>query len=138
MARGLYLDRTLAWWTCLATDTQRLQLVLHGGHGQVMQVEPEGGAASVALARLTDAVQPCLEALLATGLPPEDALPLHDEVLSYGIGLLVLQGPQRSGLPATMEARFVQSLQRWLDQALSAAPARGPQPEVEQGELFFG
>jgi AcrR family transcriptional regulator len=138
LARSLYLDRTLAWWTCLATDTHRLQLVLHGGHGQMTPLEPESGAASVTLARLTDAVQPCLEALLAMGLPPEVALPLHDEVLSYGFGLLVLQGPQAAGLPAAMEPRFVQSLQRWLDHASSEIPSRGLPSGVEQGDLFAG
>ena len=33
LARSLFIDRSLAWWGCLAADPQRLQLVLHGGHG---------------------------------------------------------------------------------------------------------
>jgi AcrR family transcriptional regulator len=32
-ARTLFIERSVAWWACLAGDSQRLQLVLHGGHG---------------------------------------------------------------------------------------------------------
>ena len=134
-ARKLYVERTLAWWGGLAGDNQCLQLVLYSGHGR-LPVD-EGGAASVLLARLADAVQPCHEALLATGLSAERALQLHDEVLAYGLGLLVLQGPQRTGLPATMEPRFVQSLHRWLDLALAATRSETDAPSpLEQGDLF--
>lgn len=135
-ARKLYVDRTLAWWGGLAGDTPRLQLVLYGGHGQLPAIEEEG-AASALLARLADAVQPCYEALLATGLSSESALLLHDEVLAYGLGLLVLQGPQRAGVPSTMEPRFMQSLHRWLDIALAASQAETNAPfALEQGDLF--
>lgn len=135
-ARKLYMDRTLAWWGGLAGDTSRLQLVLYGGHGQLPATQEEG-AASVLLARLADAIQPCHEALLATGLSAESALALHDEVLAYGLGLLVLQGPQQTGVPAAMEPRFMQSLHRWLDLALAASQAEVDAPAAcEQGDLF--
>lgn len=134
-ARTLFIDRSVAWWTSLAGDTQRLQLVLHGGHG----LQDDAGAnanagASELLPRLADALQPCLEALRACGLSVDAAQQLHDEVLAYGLGLLVLQGPKRGEGRAVMETRFIQSLQRWMDVALLAA-----QPDVEaagQGDLF--
>lgn len=134
-ARALFIDRSVAWWTCLAGDTQRLQLVLHGGHG-LQDEAGEGGEASATelLPRLADALQPCLEALRACGLPADAAQQLHDEVLAYGLGLLVLQGPKRGEGRAVMETRFVQSLQRWMDVALLAAQ---PEPEeAGQGDLF--
>lgn len=136
IARQLFIDRSLAWWGCLAGDTQRLQLVLHGGHGSLPEVSLDDGPASVLLAQLADALQPCLEALRATGLPPESALRLHDEVLAYGLGLLVLQGPKRAGGQTAMEARFVQSLQSWLDVTLAGARNALGTAAIEQGELF--
>jgi AcrR family transcriptional regulator len=133
-ARALFIERSLAWWVPLALDAQRLQLVLHGGHG-LPETDGQGsGSASVLLARLADALHPCLEALQASGLPADSAQQVHDEVLAYGLGLLVLQGPDRSGARAAMETRFVQSLHRWLDIAFAAAaPAPG---EAGQGDLF--
>lgn len=136
VARQLFIDRSLAWWGCLAGDTQRLQLVLHGGHGSLPEVLPDENPASVLLAQLADALRPCLEALQATGLPPESALQLHDEVLAYGLGLLVLQGPKRAGGQAEMEARFVLSLQRWLDMTLAGAHGSSGAVAIEQGDLF--
>jgi AcrR family transcriptional regulator len=133
-ARSLFIDRSLAWWSRLASDAQRLQLVLHGGHG-LPETEGQGsGSASILLARLAEALQPCLEALHASGLPPETAQQVHDEVLAYGLGLLVLQGPDRAGARPAMETRFVQSLHRWLDVALAAA--LGVSAEAGQGDLF--
>lgn len=134
-ARALFIDRSVAWWACLAGDTQRLQLVLHGGHGlQDDAGESPGASASELLPRLADALQPCLEALRACGLSVDSAQQLHDEVLAYGLGLLVLQGPKRGEGRAVMETRFVQSLQRWMDVALLAAQ---PEPnEAGQGDLF--
>jgi hypothetical protein len=79
-----------------------------------------GVSASVLQGRLADALQPCLETLQTCGLTPDAAQQLHDEVLAYGLGLLVLQGPQRGEGRALMESRFVQSLQQWMDQALAA------------------
>ena len=135
-ARALFIERSLAWWACLASESQRLQLVLHGGHG-LPETEGQGsGSASILLARLADALRPCLEALLASGLSPETAQQVHDEVLAYGLGLLVLQGPGRSGARAAMETRFVQSLQRWLDVALAAATGSASGAETDQGDLF--
>lgn len=136
VARQLFIDRSLAWWGCLAGDTQRLQLVLHGGHGSLPEVSLDDGPASALLAQLADALQPCLEALRATGLPPEIALRLHDEVLAYGLGLLVLQGPKRASGQAAMEARFVQSLQSWLDVTLADARNASGAAATEQGDLF--
>lgn len=133
LARSLFIDRSLAWWGCLAADPQRLQLVLHGGHG-LPETEGQGsGSASILLARLADALQPCLDALHASGLPPDTAQQVHDEVLAYGLGLLVLQGPDRAGARATMEIRFLQSLHRWLDVALAALNGT---IEAGQGDLF--
>lgn len=133
-ARGLFIDRSLAWWSSLAADSQRLQLVLHGGHG-LPETEGQGsGSASILLARLAEALQPCLDALHASGLSPDAAQQVHDEVLAYGLGLLVLQGPDRAGARGTMETRFVQSLHRWLDVAMAAA--LGPATEAGQGDLF--
>lgn len=133
-ARGLFIDRSLAWWSSLALDAQRLQLVLHGGHG-LPETDGQGsGSASILLARLADALQPCLDALQASGLSPDTAQQVHDEVLAYGLGLLVLQGPARAGARATMETRFVQSLHRWLDVAMAAA--LGQAAEAGQGDLF--
>lgn len=135
-ARALFIERSLAWWASLASESQRLQLVLHGGHG-LPETEGQGsGSASILLARLADALQPCLEALLASGLTPETAQQVHDEVLAYGLGLLVLQGPGRSGARAAMETRFVQSLQRWLDVALAAAAGSASGVETDQRDLF--
>lgn len=133
LARSLFIDRSLAWWGCLAADPQRLQLVLHGGHG-LPETDGQGaGSASVLLARLADALQPCLDALQASGLPSDTAQQVHDEVLAYGLGLLVLQGPDRAGVRATMETRFLQSLHRWLDVALAALSGTA---EAGQGDLF--
>lgn len=137
VARQLFVDRSLAWWGCLAGDTQRLQLVLHGGHGSLPELPPEESPAAVLHTQLADALQPCLEALQATGLPPESALQLHDEVLAYGIGLLVLQGPKKAGSHVAMEARFVQSLQRWLDMSLAGAHGAVGAVAIEQGDLFI-
>jgi AcrR family transcriptional regulator len=134
-ARSLFIDRSLAWWSRLASDAQRLQLVLHGGHG-LPETEGQGsGSASVLLARLAEALQPSLEALQASGLPDDTAQQVHDEVLAYGLGLLVLQGPDRSGARGAMETRFVQSLHRWLDVAFAAALA-AQDVEAGQGDLF--
>lgn len=134
-ARSLFIERSLAWWGRLASDDRRLQLVLHGGHG-LPETEGQGsGSASVLLARLADALQPGLEALQASGLPADTAQQVHDEVLAYGLGLLVLQGPDRSGTRATMETRFVQSLHRWLDLAF-AASLGAASSETDQGDLF--
>lgn len=130
-ARGLFVERSRAWWSCLATDGQRLQLVLHGGHGQ----EEGAGVASLLPARLADALQPCLDALNASGLPVDVAQQVHDEVLAYGLGLLVL-GPGRPDARAAMETRFVQSLHRWLDVALAAVPAGKLAQGGGQGDLF--
>ena len=135
-ARHLFMDRSLAWWGCLARDAQRLQLVLHGGSDGFPDVSPDQGAASVPFAQLTDALQPCLDALLATGLPPECALQLHDEVLAYGLGLLVLQGSKPASGQTALESRFVQSLQRWLDVALASALGATGTTSIEQGDLF--
>lgn len=133
-ARGLFIERSLAWWSRLASDSQRLQLVLHGGHG-LPETEGQGsGSASILLARLAEALQPCLDALHASGLPPDTAQQVHDEVLAYGLGLLVLQGSDRAGARPAMETRFVQSLHRWLDMALAAA--LGGAVEAGQGDLF--
>jgi AcrR family transcriptional regulator len=133
-ARTLFIERSLAWWSCLAGDAQRLQLVFHGGHG-LPETEGQGsGSAPILLARLAKALQPCLDALLASGLSPELAQQVHDEALAYGLGLHVLQGPDRTGARASMESRFVQSLHRWLDVAL--AVAQGPANEAGQGDLF--
>lgn len=135
LARTLFVERSLAWWSCLAADTQRLQLVLHGGHG-LQEAAGEGAeSASLLLARLADALQPCLEPLNASGLSPDAAQQLHDEVLAYGLGLLVLQGPRRPGGRAVLETRFVQSLQRWLDVALAATHQEGG-GETGQADLF--
>ncbi|MGS5086826.1 TetR/AcrR family transcriptional regulator [Hydrogenophaga sp. A37] len=136
VARQLFIDRSLAWWGSLAGDTQRLQLVLHGGHGNLPEVPPNERPASVLLAQLADALQPCLEALQATGLSPETALQLHGEVLAYGLGLLVLQGPKRAGSQAAMEARFMLSIQRWLDLTLAGARIASGAEVTEQGDLF--
>lgn len=133
-ARSLFIERSLAWWSRLASDAQRLQLVLHGGHG-LPETDGQGsGSASILLARLADALQPCLDALHASGLPPDTAQQVHDEVLAYGLGLLVLQGPDRAGARPAMETRFIQSLHRWLDMALAAA--LGGTGEAGQGDLF--
>ena len=133
-ARGLFIERSLAWWSRLASDSQRLQLVLHGGHG-LPETEGQGsGSASILLARLAEALQPCLDALHASGLPPDTAQQVHDEVLAYGLGLLVLQGSDRAGARPAMETRFVQSLHRWLDMARAAA--LGGAVEAGQGDLF--
>lgn len=136
IARQLFIDRSLAWWGNLAGDTQRLQLVLLGGHGSLPEVSPDGGSATVLLAMLADALQPCLEALQATGLPPDAALQLHDEVLAYGLGLLVLQGPKRADGQAAMETRFVQSLHSWVDVTLAGARSASDAATLEQGDLF--
>lgn len=133
-ARTLFIERSLAWWACLAGDSQRLQLVLHGGHGLQDAAGEATGSASVLLARLAEALQPCLEALQACGLSPDAAQQLHDEVLAYGMGLLVLQGPKHGEGRAVMEARFVQSLQRWMDVALAANLQDAE--EAGQGDLF--
>lgn len=134
-ARSMFIERSLAWWNCLASDAQRLQLVLHGGHG-LPETEGQGsGSASLLLARLADALRPCLEALQASGLPADMAQQVHDEVLAYGLGLLVLQGHDRSGARTTMETRFVQSLHRWLDIAFASALSP-PDAEAGQGDLF--
>ena len=133
-ARALFIERSVAWWACLAGDSQRLQLVLHGGHGLQDAAGEATGSTSVLLARLADALQPCLETLQTCGLPPDAAQQLHDEVLAYGLGLLVLQGPKRGEGRAVMEARFVQSLQRWMEVALAAAPQDAD--EAGQGDLF--
>lgn len=135
LARGLFIDRSLAWWSCLAGDAQRLQLVLHGGHGLEDSEGLGAGSASLLLARLADALQPCLEALNASGLPADVAQQVHDEVLAYGLGLLVLQGPGRTGGRAALETRFVQSLHRWLDVALASSLA-GAAGDPGQGDLF--
>jgi AcrR family transcriptional regulator len=129
-ARGLFIERSLAWWSRLASDAQRLQLVLHGGHGLPENEGQGSGSASILLARLAEALQPCLDALQASGLPPDTAQQVHDEVLAYGLGLLVLLGPDRAGARSAMETRFVQSLHRWLDVAL------GVSTEAGQGDLF--
>ena len=70
-------------------------------------------------------------------LTEELAQQIHDEVLAYGLGLLVLMGPSASGARATLEPRFLQSLQRWLDMALVAVqgPA-GTAAETAQADLF--
>ncbi|MBT9554307.1 MAG: TetR/AcrR family transcriptional regulator [Hydrogenophaga sp.] len=136
VARQLFMDRSLAWWGCLAGDAQRLQLVLHGGPGSLPEVSPDQDTASEPFAQLTDALQPCLDALRATGLPPECAAQLHDEVLAYGLGLLVLQGQKPPTDRAALESRFVQSLQRWLDVALAGALGGAGAAAVEQGDLF--
>lgn len=138
VARTLFVDRSLAWWSCLAADTQRLQLVLHGGHGLQEAAGEVADSASLLLAMLADALQPCLEPLQASGLSADAAQQLHDEVLAYGLGLLVLQGPRRPGGWAALETRFVQSLQRWLDLALAAAHPDGGVAEVGQADLFSG
>jgi hypothetical protein len=72
--------------------------------------------------------------LQASGLASDTAQQVHDEVLAYGLGLLVLQGPDRAGARSAMETRFVQSLHRWLDVALAAA--LGVPTEAGQGDLF--
>ncbi|MDQ7746512.1 TetR/AcrR family transcriptional regulator [Hydrogenophaga pseudoflava] len=133
-ARGLFIERSVAWWAWLAGDTQRLQLVLHGGHGLPDAAGETGGPASVLLARLAAALQPCLETLQACGLAPDAAQQLHDEVLAYGLGLLVLQGPKRGEGQALMETRFVHSLQRWMDVALAATLQDAD--VAGQGDLF--
>lgn len=133
-ARTLFIERSVAWWAWLAGDTQRLELVLHGGHGLQDAAGEACGSASVLLARLAEALQPCLETLQACGLAPDAAQQLHDEVLAYGLGLLVLQGPKRGEGRALMESRFVQSLQRWMDLALAATQQEAD--EAGQGDLF--
>jgi AcrR family transcriptional regulator len=134
-ARSLFIERSLAWWSRLASDAQQLQLVLHGGHGLPDNEGQGSGSASILLARLADALHPCLEALHASGLPADTAQQVHDEVLAYGLGLLVLQGPDRSGARAAMETRFVQSLHRWLDMAFAACLG-ATAAEADQGDLF--
>lgn len=136
VARQLFMDRSLAWWGWLAGDAQRLQLVLHGGPGSLPEVAPDQGTASVPFGQLADALQPCLDALQATGLPPECALQLHDEVLAYGLGLLVLQGSKPTSGQAALESRFIQSLQRWLDVSLASALGVTGTTAIEQGDLF--
>ncbi len=132
-SRAVFIERTMAWWSLLAADARLLQLVLHGGHG-LPETEGQGsGSAPVLLARLADALHPCLEALQSSGLQEDSAQQTHDEVLAYGLGLLVLLGPERSGARAAMEARFLQSLHRWLDVALSAVLA---EEAADQGDLF--
>ncbi|MCB2017322.1 MAG: TetR/AcrR family transcriptional regulator [Hydrogenophaga sp.] len=135
-ARTVFVERSLAWWSSLADEPKRLQLVLHGGHG-LPEDALGAGSTPVMLARLAEALQPCLDALLAAGLTEELAQQIHDEVLAYGLGLLVLMGPSASGARATLEPRFLQSLQRWLDMALVAVqgPA-GTAAETAQADLF--
>lgn len=134
LARTLFIERSVTWWAWLAGDSQRLELVLHGGHGLQDSVGETGGSPSVLHARLADAMQPCLETLQACGLAVEAAHQLHDEVLAYGLGLLVLQGPKKGEGRALMETRFVQSLQRWMDLALAATQQDAD--DAGQGDLF--
>lgn len=133
-ARSLYVDRSVAWWSMLATDVGALQLVLHGVHAGAML--PDAVSDVPLSLRLSEALSPCLSSLQAMGLPPDAARHLHEEVIAYGLGLLVLLEGVRPGAGAVMESRFLQSVQRWLDIALAATLSDGAAAAAGQGDLF--
>jgi hypothetical protein len=130
----VYVAQSLAWWSRLARERHCLQLLLtmdeaagppHGKH------RTSDASAS---ALLGTATAPGLATLCAMGLSDEAAQRLHDEVLAYGLGLLVL--PSGNDL----EARFVQTLHRWLDrecgQCADQAADVGDADAERQGNLF--
>jgi len=143
-ARGLFIKQCMAWWGRLDQDPYRLHLLLRVGDPVNSPSEPETDVlhldveASV-LVQLDQATKPCLSTLHALGLSADAAQQLHDEVLAYGLGLLVLQGAGSPGPITRLDTRFLQTLHRWLARECNGAPQAGagaPGPEEDQGDLF--
>lgn len=123
-------------------DPHRLRLVLKSD-APLEAVLPSGGAPVSVLVQLGLTTAPCLSTLKAMGLPPGAAQQLHDDVLAYGLGLLVLQGAGSPETQVTLETRFVQTLHRWLDRERSVAATDGREVRdatdpARQGDLFAG
>lgn len=142
--RALFITQCMAWWSRLDRDPYRLHLLLKRNLPTEPPPEadtPQGDMAASVLVRLGQATAPCLDTLRALGLPADAAQQLHDEVLAYGLGLLVLQGASSPGSGAGLETRFLQTLHRWLDRERgdAAEPGGSAQgPEEPQGDLFVG
>lgn len=136
MSRTLFLERSVAWWTALGRDRPRLQLVLHaclstaGSDEAGVQERADGWQGA-----LSQALHACQEALEASGLPKDVAQQLHEEVLAFGLGLLVLQAGGRAEPVAGLELPFLQTVQRWLDWALVHA-GEASAGATDQGDLF--
>lgn len=145
LARATYVARSLAWWRRLERDPHRLQLLLLRNRPTEMSDTPTqvaGEADPSALAQLRQATEPGLDALRGMGLADAAALQLNDEVLAYGLGLLVLQAAPSSQGGEGLETRFLHTLCRWMDRENNelAVPGDEPQdPQLErQGDLFSG
>lgn len=142
--RVLFAAQCMAWWSRLDQEPHRLHLLLKRDEPAETQPETDpqrGASAASVLVRLGQVTAPCLDALHALGLSADAAQQLRDEVLAFGLGLLVLQGAGAPGPGAGLDTRFLQSLHRWLDrECCSANPteATAPGPEDRQGDLFVG
>ncbi len=128
-ARGLWLAQCSAWWHWLATPPQRLRLLLRMDDPIPDAAPVEGVQAPPALEQWLVANQVWGDSLQQMLGSAEAARTLHEEVLAWGLGLLVLQvaTPGEPGL----QARFEQTLPRWLDRALGdARPGQRPQADL--------
>ncbi len=133
-SRSVYVAQSLAWWSRLARERHCLQLLLTMDEAAGPPHGKNRTSDASASALLGTATAPGLATLCAMGLSHEAAQRLHDEVLAYGLGLLVL--PSGNDL----EARFVQTLHRWLDrecgQCADQAADAGDAGAERQGDLF--
>ncbi len=132
-ARTLFMERSLAWWGWLARDRSRWQLLLMTGESAS---SGEGGPSSSLLQRLSESLRLSQEALEATGLPQDVVVPLHEEVLALGCGLLVLMSRAPTAVElAAAENRLAHTVGRWLDWSLVHA-GEADAAASEQGDLF--
>lgn len=132
---GLTLaTKAQAWFGFYARNPRDLDLgfyLVHGlaPRGLTSEFNPQLNQ------RLLDALQPCEDALLAMGLPAEEARRENAALFAHGVGLLLLQHTGRIRLfGQSAEALF----QRYVDllaQRLSPAQADSP-PRGGQGDLF--
>ena len=142
-ARHLFIAQSLAWWRLLLRDPCGLWLWnlsddRAGGPTASGPLADHGAADGPGL--LEQATEPCVESLVAAGLPDGAATHLRDDVLAYGLGLLMLRRSGSEGEGDDREARFVQTLHRWLDRErlLANLAVAGPidPVAVQQTDLF--
>lgn len=148
-ARQQWLALCQAWWQWLAVDASRLRLLLRldapsalVDGAEAPSDRPNAGGSTFSGAEAAAAEPPLLEQFVEATQAWREPLQLlladraaaqalHEAVLTHGLGLLVLQAAQPPQ-PA-VQARFEQTLLRWLDQAVAATGTGGERP---QGDLF--
>lgn len=101
---------TLAWWETLAGDPNAMALLLTGQ----APGSPDSKGTDLLFA-LADATQACSAALRDEGLVNDAATSLHRQVLTFGVGMLVMQAESlRTAVGRkAMTLRFVEVQRLW-------------------------